>query len=1333
MSLNITHYVMTNLSEQLLSKQLNQVKEELAQAKAHIGRLEAQLAKCQIAQDLALRSHGHQIGNSALYRYMSEYSWDIFALIDAQGKIQYVSPAVYRLTGYTADDYQQMTLNHYLHPDDIALTRHHFSNLMATPGLSYTFELRCRHKDGHWLWFEMTAVNHLNDADIRAIFVNSHDITERKKTQLALQSTADRYRLLADNIPDALFVLRLRPEGSPLEILEVNQSACHLLGYSREELLQRTLEEIDDPSSPTPKEAIAQRLLAGETVVFEQIHRTRCGAQIPVEIHATMGSVDGETVVISLARDIRRRQMAEEALRQSEIYLRSLVDSQTAFHIRVDMQGNVTYCNKRYQEQFGWIAPSLIGISALQTVLPADHHKVIEATEACIQQIGQPARVELRKPAQSGGHIWTLWEFIAVGGKEALVEEIQCVGFDITQQKRTEVELRASERRYRQMFELHGLPKLIVNPETGEIIDANPAAGRFYGCEVATLKTMTVFEINLSPIEEIQSKMAQAAAEDMLSCEFVHRGANGVMRNVEIFTGPIEMDGKHYLYSIITDTTEKQQAKAALESAYDLLEQRVQIRTAELEQVKNRLEAIFNHSGDGILLLDLHGTIQQANHTFDQLIGIAAGGTVGKKLSDFQVKMDVGIAAILKDVACTHQTRQIEAQVTNVDGTGLDVELSIASTGQTAEDPARLVCIVRDITERKQAEMMVAEERNLLRALIDAVPDFIYVKDVEHRMVLNNKAHARSLGFDTPMAALGKRDDELFPADLAAKYLADEEQIFQDETPIFAAEEQSISVEGKRIWALTTKIPLHNLKGELIGLVGITHDISQIKATEQALRHHEKQLRQSQKMLQLVLDTMPVAVFWKDLDSVYLGCNRLFAQDAGLDHAMEIIGEGDEAMPWLASEASSFRDYDRAVIESGQPLLAIEETLLTAKGKHRVIQTNKLPLRDEENRIIGVLGAYIDITARKEMEDALRANELKFRQFIESAPIATVIVDSQGFITLVNQQTEQLFGYRREELIGQLVECLVPDSVRTTHPTHRLNYVEQPTYRHKEAMELMARHKDGTVFPIDLQLSYIDMDPDPLVMVILTDITQRKAAEATLKAALAQEKELGDLKSRFVSMASHEFRTPLAAIMATAESLALYRHKMDDSQVNHRLDKIRHQVLHMKGVMEDVLQLARIQADRTKFEPTEGDLDEVCREIIEEFEIQKGNHNRIHYSCPTTPVVAHFDRQLMWQIVGNLLSNALKYSSSDKPVSMSVVKNHTSIVLQVSDQGIGIPEQDKKHLFKPFHRATNVGTISGTGLGLTITKQAIELHNAELVWESKEDVGTTFTITFPRQ
>ncbi len=261
-----------------------------------------------------------------------------------------------------------------------------------------------------------------------------------------------------------------------------------------------------------------------------------------------------------------------------------------------------------------------------------------------------------------------------------------------------------------------------------------------------------------------------------------------------------------------------------------------------------------------------------------------------------------------------------------------------------------------------------------------------------------------------------------------------------------------------------------------------------------------------------------------------------------------------------------------------------------------------------------------------------------------------------------------------------------------------------------------------------------DEQGDPVRMVgAHMDITDQKEAEAALKRALEQEKELGDLKSRFVSMASHEFRTPLAAIMATAESLLNYRARMLETQIDQRLHKIIRQVAYMRNIMEDLLQLARLQAQAKSvtLRRTPHDLDALCREVIDLLSSEHDHPERIVYTGPPQALMLDCDKQLLFQVVNNLIGNALKYS--EQVVTVTLDHTPQAARLRVHDDGIGVPAKDLPRLFDPFHRAENVGTISGTGLGLSITKEAIEMHGGQITLETDPTQGTTFEVLLPFQ
>ncbi|MDX2137811.1 MAG: PAS domain S-box protein [Chloroflexota bacterium] len=1565
---------------------------------------------------------------------------------------------------------------------------------------------------------------------------------------------------------------------------------------------------------------------------------------------------------------------SQAALRESEEKYRSLVESADAAIAVFDTNGNLQFANEIAAIQLGISPEAMVG-KDMRALFPPDVADYQLKSIRDVIRTGQGSVTEAPS-FLSAGDRWYRTSIQPIRNASGQITMALIHASDITQFKAAELTLRQTEKRYRQMFELQNLPKLIIHPQTARILDANSAAVDHYGYSLETLKSMTIMQINVTEPQVIQEKIRQILAKEINSCLFRQRLADGSIRDVEVYATEIELEGQTVLYSTYIDITERNRALAALEDANQQLEQRVHERTRALEQSKDRIEAIFNHSGDGILLLDTALKIKQCNYACGQMFAAAEDAFYGKPLFDLMSQEDrATLEAQLPDVVLRHETKQLAIRGKRLDGTAFDAEISIAPVNRSEKAVENLVCIFRDVTELKRAEKAIAEERNLLRTVIDAVPDFIYVKDTDHRMLLNNAAHARSLNGISAKDVIGKTDFELFPAELAAKFYADEQRLFETQHSVISTEERSIGVDGSEIWALTTKVPLRNLQGDLIGLVGITHDVTQIKANEESLRRSEQRLRESENMLQLVLDTIPVRVFWKDTNSVYMGCNRLYAEDAGLPDTDSVVGKSDLDMPWATSVAEAYRRDDKAIIESGIPKLNFVEPRLTAEGQAGTLQTSKIPLRDANNQIIGLLGTYFDITEQKEaeaqlrylasmqefmhdsvigtdmefriqgwnraseamfgwtaaeaignnlfvllgfefvgltLEDArqavmsngswtgevtarhrsgqpiyilgsvalnrdeqgkpvgltgvnhdftrrkeaeaalarqreaeqemqrhlaalhtislrltrtqnlddfyrlvvekglselgfermglllhdagsgdavgtygtdahgkvvaehhlrlapdsltgilqrtlvqserlafdedallyanlmpltrgqnaasalwngkllgwltidnavqgkpitqaqldvlalyaltvgsllarkeaeialaesekryrliadhisdviveyeitgictyispsvqstlgyhedeiightmndfvfpddigiseaiamkamaegkrefrathrilhkegfnvwsesnhrlildesgmpmggiavfrditerktaeaqirsmterlqlateaggigiwdwntqtnvllwdnqmyrlyginnenftgtfdawekslhpedalrsqaeveaalrgeerfdtefrivtpdgdvrhirgqanvyrdnnntvyrmigvniditkqktvelaLRESEEKFRLFIEAAPIATIIINADSDVVLVNGAALMLFEFEREELLGESIQILVPDEIQA----HRQFYMTGNSDRLAKT-GFSARRKNGQIFPADIHLSRVQIDDEALVMVIVMDITQQKQAEEKLRVTLEKEKELGELKSQFITTASHQFRTPLAAILAATETLTILRNRLDDSQIDTRLDRIRNQVNRMKRLMDDVLELSRIQAKQIQYRPKRAALDVFVHEVIEEFAHQNDYHSRLVYEGPITPIITEFDPHLMHHILNNLIHNALKYS--EKLVYVYLTQAKDEIVFTVKDHGIGIPSSELSRLFIPFNRASNTGAIEGTGLGLSIVKQSVKAHGGSIDVESTIGSGTVVTVKLP--
>jgi len=245
------------------------------------------------------------------------------------------------------------------------------------------------------------------------------------------------------------------------------------------------------------------------------------------------------------------------------------------------------------------------------------------------------------------------------------------------------------------------------------------------------------------------------------------------------------------------------------------------------------------------------------------------------------------------------------------------------------------------------------------------------------------------------------------------------------------------------------------------------------------------------------------------------------------------------------------------------------------------------------------------------------------------------------------------------------------------------------------------------------------------------DITQRKRAEEELVKTLEREKELSQLKSNFVSMVSHEFRTPLGIIQSSAELLGDFHDKMPPVEREEQLKSITRNTRRMAGMMEDVLVLSRLDAGKLEFQPAALDLNGFCRRVVDEVLSATNRRCAIELSLNSVPLVAKADEGLLGHIFTNLLSNAVKYSEPGSTVRFTVELVGSNAVCVIRDHGIGISADDQQQMFNAFHRGSNVGNRPGTGLGLLLVKRCTELHGGELWVESKVGEGTSVTVTLP--
>ena len=426
------------------------------------------------------------------------------------------------------------------------------------------------------------------------------------------------------------------------------------------------------------------------------------------------------------------------------------------------------------------------------------------------------------------------------------------------------------------------------------------------------------------------------------------------------------------------------------------------------------------------------------------------------------------------------------------------------------------------------------------------------------------------------------------------------------------------------------------------------------------------------------------------------------------------------------------------------------EVLLSAfdyEGK-RVLQATVRDITERKRIEHQLHELNTDLEARieqrtREMRDTLSMlaeSKQKLQGIVDTALDAVVRVDAQGTIVGWNSQAQTVFGWSAQEALGRaLHETIIPHQYRSAHLHGMTRFMATGVSTViDQRIEISALHRSGHEFPIELAITRVTLEDASKFEFcsFIRDITQRKQAEEEIRASLEQQRELNQLKTRFVAMASHEFRTPLATILSSTDLLKHYFDRLLAAERGELFQSIDMAVRRMTKMLEDILTIGKDEAEQTQFKPSALAIDVFCRELVEQVQAEQesagSRRSEVNLTVKGAGVQGQFDEKLLRHIFENLLSNAAKYSPDGAQVDFKVVCEPGSFVFTVADHGIGVPEDDLPRLFESFHRASNVGNIAGTGLGLAIVKRSVELHEGTITVSSVLGEGTVFEVRLPR-
>ncbi|MBX2977568.1 MAG: PAS domain S-box protein, partial [Ignavibacteriaceae bacterium] len=842
----------------------------------------------------------------------------------------------------------EMFISH-VHPEDRDYVDNRFQTAVKKRQ-DWNFECRIFRVDGElrWIWAAGRQI-FIDKKNPRKLAGIVQDITERKKIELAVKESEEKYRTLIEVSREAIFI------NYNDKIVYLNPTAVILLGAENEDQIigKSPFEIFHSDFHETIRERIIRMLEKNESVplIEEKIIRLD-GKLVDVEVSATPFLYRGEQAIQVVLRDITERKLAEQELRTSEKIFTHSIDMLCI----AGFDGYFKVLNPSWSKVLGWSTEELLSKPWNDFVHPEDILKTdnIKSTIVDGKEIYQ---FENRYICKDGSIKWLAWNSFPYPEENIMFG----VARDVTDKKSTEDTLRESEEKFRQLFENHSAVKLLIDPETNQIVDVNKAASRFYGWSVEELKKMYITQINTLDEKEILTSMERAKKQEQIFFEFQHRLANGSIRDVEVYSSRIEIGKKTFLHSIIHDITERK------------------LTQKNLKESEEKLSSIFRVA-------------------------------------------PVGIGVVVERVL-------------------VEVNLLITEmTGYTKEE------------------------------------------------------------------IIGKSARMLYPS--------------QEEFDL-VGEKKYKQIKAKGTGVIETKWKKKN--GELI---------------------------------EILLASTPL---------------------------------------------------------------------------------------DRDDLLRGVIFTALDITDRKKSERELN----QYRQNLEK---------------LVVERTEEL-DHLNKDLIEQL--------------------------------------------------------------------QKEKELEEQLNIALSKEKEINELKTRFIATVSHEFRTPLAALLSSSQMIQRYSKNWSEEKLNDHYNRISSTVNYLTQLLDDVLTISRAERDILTKNPELVDIENLINTYLAEIKTFTSAKHNLIFTFKGDSKTLYLDKKLLRHIIINLLTNAIKYSPNGGKIEMNVLLDNGKLNIIIADEGMGISEDEIKYIYEPFYRTKNSIGIQGSGLGLNITKRAVEILDGEISVSSKQNKGTTFNVSIP--
>ncbi|MBW4572748.1 MAG: PAS domain S-box protein [Tolypothrix carrinoi HA7290-LM1] len=1282
--------------------------------------------------------------NEDVFRQLVENICEVFFVRDPkENKIVYVSPAYEKIWGRKCSSLYENPLDftEAIHPEDRDRI---IADITAqTSGKPYEQEYRILRPDGEVRWIWSRAFPLKNElGEVYRMTGIAQDITLAKQATELLRESEERFQTMADSAP----VLIWMADTDGLCTF-CNQALLEFTGRTQEQELGNGW---TDNIHPEDKRCINTYLSAfNARECFQMEYRLRradgeyrwlldkaiprftpdgnfagyigCCIDITelkqtneeLETHIAERTKIVKQMNRQLVLEMADRQHFEDELRRSEQMLQLVLNNIPQRVFWKDRNSVYLGCNQNFANSVGFDnSEDIVGKTDYDLLCNQQEASFYRECDARVMQTNTPEYKIVEPHTQRDGkQTWLETNKVPLHNTEGKVVGILGTFEDITVKKQAELALRETQERLQAILDNSPAVIYIVDTEDRYLL-INRQYEKLFNITNKEIAGKSVYDIWSKDVADgFAANNRQVLLNNIpVEAEEVAPQEDGLHTYLSVKFPLLDAKGAAYgVCGISTDITERKRIESEL-------------RQSE-ERFRTLVEGVRDYA---IFMLSPQGQIASWNFGAQSITGYQEAEIIGQHFSCFQKLEETSV--INEELEIAAATGRFECEGDRIRKDGSHFWANIVITALRDETGLRGFCqFLRDITYKKVAEETLLRWRKAIESSSDAIG----ITDIDGQGVYVNPAFIELFAYTV---------EELNAVGGPSAIFTKKPEFERIKETVQRGEswrgEVSLQTRIGRIVQIDLRADaIKDAAGKIIGTVGIHTDITERKRVEQTLKLRDRAIAACNNGIMISDAKLP--------DSPLIYVNAAFERMTGYT-AVEVIGRNCRFLQGSDTQQPEIKQLRAAIRQEEECTVIIRN--YRQDGTLFWNKLNISPVFDVNGVCTHYIGIQTDVSEqqaalreRKLAETILLVLQQRLQYLLDSSPgvIYTCKTSGNYRTTFVSENIVAMLGYQAQEFLSSSsfwASHIHPEDAPQVF-AQMSRIFEQEQYNH----EYRFLHQDGVYRWIYDQAKLVrDRAGNPLEIVgYWADISDRKQLEEELRSALEKEKELNELKSRFISMTSHEFRTPLSTILSSCELLEHYRHKWtQEKQLNH-LHRIQNAVKRMTEMFNDVLFISKEEAGKLDYRTQTLDLVQYCRHLVEEVQQNLSCHEsaqpspRIAFSSQYQFMRCCMDENLLEHILSNLLSNAIKYSNIDSTVKFTLTFEDERAIFVIQDQGIGIPQEDLLHLYESFHRATNVGNRQGTGLGLAIVKKCVYIHQGEIFVKSELGVGTTFTVILP--